>query len=98
SPTHKQGIAERLPCLRVGLREKLCGHRPTGYSERAVVCPGGGWRISMTVGVSFPGPCTRRQWLRSGLALGAFLLPASLRSADPIKRGKARGLIVLLLE
>jgi len=43
---------------------------------------------------------SRRQFLRSGLALGAFVLPASFRPAvaTPVKPGRARGVIVLLLE
>src|SRR5437667_9873817 len=45
-----------------------------------------------------PAP-TRRQFLRSGVALGAFLLPTTGRTETvaPVRR-RARGVIVLLLE
>jgi uncharacterized protein (DUF1501 family) len=49
----------------------------------------------------FPsGFASRRQFLRGGLALGAFVLPAPFRpaAAAPVRRARARGVIVLLLE
>src|SRR5262249_3272383 len=41
---------------------------------------------------------TRREWLRSGVALGAFLLPTLGRARPAAPGGQARGVIVLLLE
>jgi uncharacterized protein (DUF1501 family) len=46
-----------------------------------------------------PGFASRRQFLRGGLALGAFVLPASFPpAAAPIRPARAGGVIVLLLE
>ncbi len=44
-------------------------------------------------------PLTRRQLLRSGLSIGAFVLPAALRGTAPkMPRRRARGVILVLLE
>src|SRR5690242_4270271 len=45
-------------------------------------------------------PLTRRQLLRSGLALGAFLLPDAVRAAAAahLPRRRARGVILVMLE
>ncbi len=43
-------------------------------------------------------PLTRRQLLRSGLAMGAFVLPAAQAQAAPLPRRRARGVILVFLE
>ncbi len=43
-------------------------------------------------------PLSRRDVLRSSLALGAFLLPVSLNSAGSASRRRARGVILIMLE